>query len=160
MTNSSKFALSVLLAGGIAILTLHGMRALGPSVPTNMPSDSHFIQSGYDLRHNEPLGNWISCRADAAQAADFCRVTDNRGIVIYQGEFTSLSGSRAVPQADLRFTPADPRGIWTRGPAENAPVPVIFLVGGQILVPAADSDALANRWAKDPDELARLEAFN
>ena len=160
MTISSKIALSLLLTGGIAVLTMHGMRALGPAVPKNMPSDSHFIQSGYDLRLNEPLGNWISCRADTAQAADFCRVTDNRGIVIYQGEFTSLGGSRAVPQADLRFPPADPRGLWTRGPAENAPVPVIPLAGGQILVPAADSNALASRWAKDPDELARLEAFH
>ena len=160
MTDPSRFALSVLLTGGIAILTLHGVRALGPSVPNNMPSDSHFIQSGYDIRQNEPLGNWISCRVDAAEAADFCRVTDHLGIVIYQGEFTSLSGGRAVPQADLLFTRADPRGLWTQGPTENAPVPVIPLAGGQILVPAADAHTLANRWAKNPDELARLQAFN
>lgn len=160
MRISSKILTSIVLAAGIMVLARHGMYALRAEVPKDMPSNSHFIQSGYDLRRNEPQGNWISCRPDFPEEADFCRVTDARGVVIYQGDFLALGGSQAVSQANLRFATTDPRNLWVRGPAENGPVPVIHLANGQILVPAGDSDALADRWARDPDELARLEAPN
>ena len=59
----------------------------------------------------------------------------------------------SYPQAVI----GDANDIWVQGPAENGPVPVIPLSNGIILVPYADSDALADRWATNPDEINRLE---
>jgi hypothetical protein len=158
MTVSSRLTLSVLLAFGIILVGRQAARALYPSVPNNMPSDAHFVQSGYDLQHNEPEGDWVACTPNAEQNTDFCRVTDPHGFVIFEGQFLPLHSGQPVARANLRFAARDPGHLWVQGPAEGGPVPVIPLADGQLLVPAADSDALADRWARDPDELARLEA--
>jgi hypothetical protein len=157
MTASSNVAVSVFVSLGLVVAALEGFRALYPIVPSNMPSDAHFVQSGYDLAHNDPEGNWIACRVDAEQNTDFCRVTDPHGFVIFEGDFLPLDSLVPVAAVNLRFAEHDPGHLWVKGPAEGGPVPVIPLADGQLLVPAADSQALADRWAKDPDELVRLE---
>lgn len=157
MTTATKLVSSFVLTVAIVLVVRHGLSALRPVVPGDMPRDAHFVQSGYDLRRNEPQGDWVACSADANQPANFCRVTDTHGMVIYQGDFLSVHSGKAVSKANLRFAARDPRSLWVEGPVEAAPVPVIPLADGQILVPAADSDALAVRWSRDPDELTRLE---
>jgi hypothetical protein len=156
MKTSTKLFVSAVSTLGIVLLARHGAQALQPALPRDMPSGSHFAQFGYDIRKNEPKGVWVACRPESDQSADFCRVTDAHGIVIFQGDFLPLRGTRAVSQANLQFDGTDP--MWVRGPAEGGPVPVLPLADGMILVPAADSDALADRWEKDPDELTRLAA--
>jgi hypothetical protein len=156
MTVSGKLAIYSLLIVAIAIGVWQGSKALYPEVPNNMPRDAHFVQSGYDLAHNDPEGAWVACVVDVDQDTDFCRVTDPHGFVIFEGDFLPLHSRRPVPTAGLRFAARDPQHMWVRGPAEGGPVPVIPLEGGQLLVPAADSEALADRWARDPDELTRL----
>ena len=121
-----------------------------------MPIDSQFVVSGYDLQHNEPKGDWIVCRPDLPEGANFCRVTDAHGIVIFQGDFLTVANSQPVPQSRLRIASANLDRMFIRGPAEGGLVPVIPLAGGELLVPAADSTALADRWARDPDELQRI----
>ncbi len=158
MTASSKLAGFVLIAVSAILLIRHGASALRPTLPKNMPATAQFVVSGYDLQHNEPKGDWIACRPDLVEQASFCRVTDSHGMVIFQGNFLPVSGHRAVSQANLRISSPDLSKMFVRGPAEGGLVPVIPLVSGEILVPAADSIALADRWAKDPDELQRLQA--
>jgi len=157
MTPARRLFAFVAVAAAVIILVRHGAAALRPALPPDMPVDSQFVVSGYDLLHNEPRGDWIVCRPDIPEAASFCRVTDSRGVVIFQGDFLPLAGNRPVPQADLRVASVDLDQIFVRGPAEGGLVPVIPLIGGQLLVPAADSAALADRWARDPDELQRIE---
>jgi hypothetical protein len=125
-----------------------------------MPSDSRFVQSGYDLQRNEPEGDWISCSTTSPYGhdADYCRVTDNHGTVIFQGDFMPVRGSQPVAPGRLQVAAMDADKLWVEGPAEESPVPVITLTNGAILVPADDSDALADRWARDPQELARVES--
>jgi hypothetical protein len=157
MTTARKAAGLILVAAVMVLAIRHGAAALGPSRPNDMPGDSQFVVSGYDLLHNEPKGDWIVCRPDLPEGANFCRVTDSRGTVIFQGDFLPVAGNRAVQQPNLRIASADLDRLFVRGPAEGGLVPVIPLADGRLLVPAADSVALANRWAKDPDELQRIE---
>lgn len=152
-----KLALTIAVVFGIFLLVHHGVNALHATVPTDMPRDASFAQSGYDIQHNEPRGNWIACRADIRQSTDFCRVTDAHGTVIYQGAFLPVNSSRPVAAAQLKVATVDEKRLWVRGPAEAAPVPVIPLTNGAILVPAGDAYALADRWNSNPDELRRIE---
>lgn len=122
-----------------------------------MPANSYFLQSGYNLQRNEPIGQWIACRPDPGQGADLCRVTDHTGQVIFQGDYLPLHGAEALPAEELQVATGEVlNDLWVRGPAESGPVPVIPLANGKILVPAADADALADRWARNPDELHRI----
>jgi len=157
MNATSKLALSLLIAAGTVLAVRHGANALHPSVPKDMPGNSQFVRSGYDLQSNEPKGNWVSCTADSPHDTDFCRVTDNHGAVIYQGDFMPVSGRAKVPASQLRLATMDSNNLWIEGPSQQLPVPAIALANGEMLVPADDSDALADRWAKNPQELARLE---
>jgi len=157
MTTTGKLAVSLLIAAGAVLAVRHGADALHPTIPKDMPRNAQFVRSGYDLQRNEPKGNWVSCTADSPDATDFCRVTDNHGTVLYQGDFMPVSGAAQVPASELRLATMDSENLWIEGPAEAFPVPAIALANGEMLVPADDSDALADRWAKNPDELARLE---
>lgn len=159
--SASRKIVGLLLVCLVAILLVrHGAAALRPARPKDMPATAQFVVSGYDLLHNEPKGDWIACRPDAVEDANFCRVTDAHGTVIFQGDFLPVSGHRPVSQANLRIASSDLDldHIFVRGPAEGGLVPVIPLVGGELLVPAADSIALADRWTKNPDELQRIQA--
>jgi len=158
MTTAQRVAGFFFVTVAVILTIRHGAAALRPALPKDMPRDSQFVVSGYDLLHNEPKGDWIVCRPDLSEGANFCRVTDSHGMVIFQGDFLPVAGSRPVSQANLRVASADLDHIFVRGPAEGGLVPVIPLVDGQLLVPAADSIALADRWAKDPAERQRIEA--
>jgi hypothetical protein len=158
MTTQRRILYTVLLTGIIVILALHGMTALQPALPPDMPTSSSFIQSGFNVARSEPLGNWISCREDADRSADSCRVTDNKGIVIFQGEFLSMSRSSSVPNSELKVANrTEARNLWIQGPSFTGPIPVIPLTNGDLLIPAEDSQVLRDRWNHDPDELSRLQ---
>ena len=158
MNVTGKLALSFLAAAGTLLAIRHGADALHPAIPRDMPGSSYFVESAYNVSRNEWKGKWIACHADVAEGADYCRVTDVKGVVIYQGEFMPVNGPQAVPADQLRVASADDdKDLWVHGPAEDGPVPAIRLENGEILVPADDVAALADRWTKNPDEMARLE---
>jgi hypothetical protein len=123
-----------------------------------MPSNSVFVQSGYNLDRNEAVGDWIACRAKEDASADTCRVTDAKGDVIYQGDFLPVDGGPIVLDSQIKVAAeGEKRDLWVNGPAEGGPVPVIPLASGQVLVPADDTAALADRWRMNPDELRRVQ---
>ena len=157
MTAAAKLATSLLVTAGSILIIQHGVTALDPARPNDIPANSYFVPLGYNLQRNEPTGQWIACRPDPAQGADLCRVTDHTGAVIYQGEYLPLHSRKIVPANELRVASGEKvKYLWVRGPAESGPVPLIPLANGKILVPVADSDALEDRWAKNPEELNRL----
>ena len=158
MSLFGKTALFAVVAFGSVIAVRHAERGMNASVPKDMPEDSHFLPSGFNVANNEQTGDWIACRVDAQQATDWCRVTDQRGMVVYQGDFLPLNSAAPLPGNALAVASTDPQKMWVRGPAEAGPVPVIPLQGGNVLVPAADRDALRQRWAVDSTEISRIES--
>jgi hypothetical protein len=157
MRMSNKVAVTLLVVVGTILLLRHANMAVHPSLPTDMPRGADFVPAGYDLQHLEPKGEWIACSTDTKQNADFCRVTDARGEVVYQGDFMPLSGGGPLPADQLRVASIHVEHLWVQGPAEGGPVPVIPLMNGDVLVPAADSDALADRWMNNPLELQQIQ---
>ena len=127
-----------------------------PALPSDMPAQAQFMQSGYDIAHLEPTGAWIACGTDRAAQANWCRVTDAHGQVVYEGDYLPLRNQVPLPLDRIELSHSDPTKLWVSGPTEGAPVPVIPLVDGDFLVPSADRDALADRWAGDPQELQNL----
>jgi hypothetical protein len=153
---ASRLALILVLAAGAFFLVRHGDMAIHPELPKDMPKGAHFVQSGYDVSRLEAKGDWIACSTDSAQNTDFCRVTDQRGTVVYQGDFLPLHSSEPVAAEDLEVAQMDADRLWVQGPAEKGPVPVIPLANGTLLVPADDNEALADRWSNNPAELRRI----
>jgi hypothetical protein len=159
MTVATKLTISLLTTAAIVLAARHGATALHPSLPKDMPATSQFVQSGFDIASDEPKGDWIACRENDDRSADFCRVTDAHGTVIYQGDFVPVDGTAAVPQDQLQIAAGNDENLWVDGPSDEGPVPAIPLANGSILVPVADSIALADRWKVDPDELRRVQGL-
>lgn len=156
MTNVSKAVLGVALVMGTFLVLLHADRALKAALPANMPADSQFLQSGFQVKDNETQGNWVACRVNESEGTDWCRVTDQVGNVVYQGNYLPLGSSVPLNASSLRIRSISPDKIWVSSPVQGLTVPVFPLEGGQILVPAEDSYPLAERWKVDPTEYNRL----
>ena len=89
--------------------------------------------------------------------SDWCRVTDQKGIVLYQGDFLpTASTTSPVGNDQLKVSSRRIRSkMWVHGPVEGGPVPAIPLTNGTVLVPASDRYALLQRWANDSDGVRR-----
>jgi hypothetical protein len=142
----------LLFAALLVFIAYRARTALHATLPPDMPASSRFVATGYDIADNESLGLWIACRPDLQQPSDWCRVTDQRGTVVFEGQFLPVDSPQPVPAAKLVIAPVDKATLWTSGPAEQSPVPVIPLEDGQRLVPAADRLAFLTRWADHPEE--------
>ncbi len=156
MRASNQVIVFVLAVAGIFLVVRHGDMASHPALPTDMPRGSNFVPSGYDVSRLEAKGQWVACSTDTAQNTDFCRVTDTRGNVVYQGDFLPLRSAEPLPADALKVASIKADRMWVEGPAEKGPVPVIPLANGALLVPAADNLALADRWQSNPAELKRI----
>jgi hypothetical protein len=151
-----KSILTGIAIGSIGVLVAFQARhALHASLPRDMPRNARFVQTGYALASNETLGQWVGCRAAEPGHGDWCRVTDQRGSVVFEGEFLPLDSTEPVPADRLAVGQLDKARLWTFGPAEQAPVPVIPLEDGQTLVPVADRLCLMERWTQGVGESNR-----
>jgi hypothetical protein len=147
---------AILAVAGLCIfLAYQADNSLHAAVPANMPASARFIQTGYDVSDNEALGRWVACRLDPVQSSDWCRVTDQAGYVVFEGQFLPLDSDTPVPESGLHFAKLDKDRLWTNGPTEQLPIPVLPLANGQVLVPVPDRGALIARWANDPEESQR-----
>ena len=156
MSTLSKLLLFVLVCAVSILAITHAEFALRPALPNDMPAESQFLESGYDINHLEPKGEWVGCTdSDSAQAA-FCRVTDAHGVVVFQGDFLPLNRWQPLQGESLQPHTLSHEQLWVHGPAEQSPVPVIRLASGALLVPTVDRDALADRWAGNPQELHQI----
>lgn len=158
MSAYSKAVLFLFAVVAGYFLIVHGSRALNASLPKDMPHDANFVQTGFDISRNEAQGQWIACRADHEQDNDFCRVTDPKGTVVYQGAFKPYDYPVTLPNDQLKIANTSGQ-IWVTGPAESGPVPVIPLKNGKLLVPVQDREALADRWSRNPAELHQIAGF-
>jgi hypothetical protein len=137
------------------MLIYRGNQAMDPALPKDMPTNSRFIATGYDLAHNERKGTWVACQPDG-NGITFCRVTDAHGIVIFQGDYVPVRDSRSVADGGAQNGSASSTLKWVQGPFEGAPVPMIPMSDGSWLVPLTDRDALVDRWNRNPDEWQKL----
>ncbi len=131
--------------------------SLDPARPDDMPENSRFIPTGYDLEHNERKGTWVSCNAGDGAGDQFCRVTDPHGAVIFEGHFLAVRESGSLPNNGSAALANSSLG-WVNGPVEGSPVPVIPMTDGSMLVPRDDRDALVHRWNAHPDEWQGLRS--
>ncbi len=152
MTTTSKLVVAVLVACGVVLFVRHARTEGSVAVPRDMPSNAKFLQSGFDVATNEPQGNWVACSLHSADGLDWCRVTDQKGVVVYQGDFLPVSTTAPLPDNQLAVAPVNPKKIWVHGPVEDGPVPAIPLMNGGVLVPASDRYALLERWKADSYE--------
>jgi hypothetical protein len=148
----TKVLLGVFIACGVVLLVRHARTEMQVAVPRDMPQNAKFLQSGFDVNTNEPLGNWVACTLHDADGSDWCRVTDQKGIVLYQGDFLPTATTSPVGNDQLKVSTIDPKKMWVHGPVEGGPVPAIPLTNGAVLVPASDRYALLQRWASDSAE--------
>ncbi len=136
----------------MVVLVIRSARREEVAVPRDMPANAKFLQSGFDVATNEPQGDWVACSLHSADGLDWCRVTDQKGTVLYEGDFLPVNSTQPVGDDQLQVAGANPRKIWVKGPVEGGPVPAIPLTSGSVLVPASDRYALMQRWASDPTE--------
>ncbi len=151
MTTTGKLVMGTVVAVGV-VLAVRYARTEQIRVPADMPANSKFLQTGFNVSDGEPLGSWIACSLHEADNLDWCRVTDQKGTVVYQGDFLPLNSTRPLSNDQLTVANLNPKKMWVKGPVESGPVPVILLAGGNVLVPSADRDALIQRWAADSTE--------
>ena len=85
MGTLTKLAVSVVVVSAAVVFVRHSATALRPSLPRDMPSQSRFLQTGFNLQVNEPEGEWVACGQDADQQTNFCRISDAHGIIVFQG---------------------------------------------------------------------------
>ena len=156
MDRNMKWALLCCAAVVGGTLIYRSNIALQPELPGNMPPDSRFIATGYDLEHNEHQGVWIACHPGSSMGDSFCRVTDNRGEVVFQGDYVPVQDARGMRTNTLGATPANATLHWVTGPVEGISVPLIPMTDGTLLVPADDRDALLNRWNQHPEQWQAL----
>ena len=153
-TKAVLFCCIALLAVG---LFYRANIALDPARPKDMPENSRFIPTGYDLEHNERKGTWVSCSSGDGLSDMFCRVTDSHGTVIFQGDFLPVRGAGSSTSSSGATLAKSSLG-WVDGPFEGSPVPVIPMTDGSMLVPRDDRDALIDRWNAHPDEWQKLQS--
>ena len=152
MNGSTKLILLCCAAVVCATLIYRSDIALQPALPKNMPADSRFIATGYDLEHNEHKGVWIACHPGRSTGVSFCRITDNRGIVVFQGDYVPVRDAARVRAEPSAATPATGHLGWVTGPVEGISVPLIPMTDGTLLVPEDDRDALLARWNQHPEQ--------
>ncbi|SNT27157.1 hypothetical protein SAMN05421770_106227 [Granulicella rosea] len=155
MNRIEKLAIVTFGVLSAVIVINHADSAMHASIPQDMPANAKFEQSGFNLNRNEATGNWIACRPELSENGDWCRVTDQKGTVVFQGNFLPVDSNRVVPSSELQIATVDPEKMWVKGPVEQGPVPVISLANGKVLVPAEDRTALNDRWLSDPEEYKR-----
>jgi len=148
----STFLAFVALSFLVVFTVNRGRTSLDATLPKDMPGDARFVRTGYDLATNEYVGLWVACMPNLEEQTNLCRVTNQRGDVIFQGQFLPVDTQQPVPAAQLKIGTLDKDNLWTDGPAESAPVPVIPLADGQRLVPVIDRAAILDRWAANPAE--------
>ena len=156
MGTLSKLALFLVFLSAAIIFIRHSSLALRPALPGNMPAQSSFLQTGFNLQVNEPEGEWVACGQDAEQNTNFCRVSDARGIIVYQGDFLPLRAQGPLPTDQLEVATLRDAKFWVKSPSQAAPIPVIPLRNGQVLVPAGDREALVDRWATHSEEFQSI----
>ena len=158
MKSFFKLLLLIIAVAGMVLIVRHGSRAEHASLPQDMPRNASFLPSGFDLQQNEAKGTWVACHADQQEDTDWCRLTDAKGTVVYQGAFMPISAGTPLPDDQLRVATLSKGQSWVNGPAAGGPVPVISLANGALLVPADDRDALLDRWNSNPQELQQIQS--
>jgi hypothetical protein len=151
MKTPTKLVVLAVAVCGVVLLIRHA-ETESLAIPKDMPANSKFLQSGFNIANDEAQGTWVACRLEAGEGTDWCRVTDQKGIVLFQGSFLPLNSTQPLGDGELAVAAVNPTKIWVKGPVEGLPVPAIPLANGSMLVPAGDRYALIQRWNADPSE--------
>jgi hypothetical protein len=123
-------------------LGLRWWSSFPPKRPSTVPPEAVFVfapPKGEIL----PLpknGDWLNCWLDREQNVNRCRMSDEDGILEYEGVFSPSQGSSVMPNSELKI---DVKRTGTRMQwviFGDQIMPIIHLRGGTILIPAEASE--------------------
>lgn len=125
-----------------------------PRRPSALPADAAFLWAPYRDIPKAVKGIWLNCWQDPA-GRDQCRVSRQNGSLIYQGEFIPYKRNAPVPARELIIDPVKSREyVFGVGDGPCEVVPLVFLTGGQVLIPGSKYEeglkqlALIGSWGQ------------
>jgi hypothetical protein len=128
-------------------------------LPNDMPQGAKFVATGMNASTHNRTGEWVACHEDHDQGTDRCRVTDQSGVVLYDGDFLPAGRrARAVPDDQLQIGAFNPHKGWVASAEDNSPAPTIPLQNGALLVPAGQSNLPQSHWTEDSGEVTPASA--
>lgn len=124
----------LLIAGGVFLW----WSDRAPVRPANMPANAIYLETAITpFKIGTTPGTWLGCWYDVNDAADHCRLTDEKGNLKFEDTFLPYSGRGSFPQSALTFDTRRTGNLWTGSYEKGILVPVIYLTNGQILLPRA-----------------------
>ena len=105
-----------------------------PARPKTLPATAIWVRTPPTPLEFSPQGDWLACWLNKARNSDYCRVTDYRGKLEFEGDFSPISGLNPVPDSDLRLKNGT-GDLWAWSDQDKRSVPVAYLQDGTILVP-------------------------
>jgi hypothetical protein len=103
-----------------------------------MPANSVWIEAP-SLPISWHHGWWFGCGLSPSGTANYCRLTDANGPLVYGGEYMSCGSRSPIAESDIRLLPPPPGGnMWLF--AEGSEGVVGFLADGDLLLPVSSID--------------------
>jgi hypothetical protein len=112
-----------------------------PKRPADISPSGIFIERGSVPFEFSMHGDWLDCWQDVHTNTDECRLTDEKGVLKYEGTFLSYGSKALVPGSELKMDAVKTGHLWIGVTVEKIiSIPVIFLQNGVILLPQNDYD--------------------
>jgi hypothetical protein len=129
----------------IALLVSSGSSPI-PARPRNLSPHSVFYATGYNLSNNEDRGFWLDCSSTELTEVHRCSVARETGQVIMVSNFDVVTDRRYYASLLKSGLMKSDELYWVISPTTSAPVPIIPLADGNLLVPSNDRDELVSGW--------------
>jgi hypothetical protein len=150
-TALSRVLRNILLAGLVVLGTLFfvllalawwGSRI--PKRPSDISASGIFIERGSVPFKLSTHGDWLDCWRDSLTSTNRCRLTDERGAVMFEDTFLPYAAQAPLTNTDLRID-AKKTGHLSMGvTGYDISLPIIFLQNGTILLPQTDFQRAKN----------------
>jgi hypothetical protein len=135
----------------LAFFTLMWLGSRIPKRPANISDSGIFIERGSVPFKLSTHGDWLDCWQDVRTNTAQCRLTNEKGILKFEGTFLSYETRAAIPAAELKIDSTRTGHLWLGVTTGNIPFPIIFLQNGTILLPESDYEKakkVVDFWVK------------
>lgn len=130
-----------------------------PPRPANISGSAAFLERGVVPFKLSTHGDWLDCWEDLKANLDRCKLADEKGDVLFEDVFLPYEGSSPISESDLVIDTPKTRSFHYGVKNSPASIPLIYLQGGQILLPKSDYDhakRIVDYWVthksnRDPD---------
>lgn len=122
----------------LAFLALMWWGSRIPKRPADISASGIFIERGSVPFKLSTHGDWLDCWQDVHSNTDQCRLTDEKGVLKFEGKFLSYENRTVIPGQELKIDATKTGHLWMGVTEENISFPVVFLQNGTILLPQGD----------------------